>query len=256
MKKVTDRKEGSCFYLHSSLKKYSRYDTMIWIKSLRVKAKNILLKCSNSRGLYSGEAEYMTVSYSAGLTSKLFWLQESRKTAGYILAGYSKTDIRKIAWEENIYQVKAEYRAYEVLNGTYRRMSALPEAVLRAFTTCDVETAKILNLIAILMDSRLFFEFLHEVYAEKLRLGEKEITDRDLNVFFSDKAMQSGVVAGWTEAAVRKLKQCLTKMMYEAGLLENSAKPRSIRPVHIDYRTEELLNTNGLSEYLKVVKGV
>ena len=40
--------------------------------------------------------------YSAGLTSKLFWLQESRKTAGYILDGYSKADIRKIAWEENI----------------------------------------------------------------------------------------------------------------------------------------------------------
>lgn len=51
--------------------------------------------------------------YSAGLTSKLFWLQESRKTAGYIQDGYSKADIRKIAWEENIYQVKAEYRAYE-----------------------------------------------------------------------------------------------------------------------------------------------
>lgn len=131
------------------------------------------------------------MEYSAGLTSKLFWLQESRKTAAYILEGLSKADIRKIAWEENIYQVKAEYRAYEVLNGTYRRVSVLPEAVLQAFITCDVETAKMLNLIAILMDSRLFFEFLHEVYDEKIRLGEKEITDRDLNVFFADKAMQS-----------------------------------------------------------------
>ena len=103
------------------------------------------------------------MEYSAGLTSKLFWLQESRKTAAYILEGLSKSDIRKIAWEENIYQVKAEYRANEVLNGTYRRISALPEEVLQAFITCDVETAKILNLIAILMDSRLFFEFLHEI---------------------------------------------------------------------------------------------
>lgn len=93
-----------------------------------------------------------------------------------------------------------------------------------AFTTCDVETAKILNLIAILMDSRHIFEFLHEVYDEKLRLGEKEITDRDLNVFFSDKALQSDVVAGWTDTAVRKLKQCFTRMMFEAGLLESSAK--------------------------------
>lgn len=196
------------------------------------------------------------MEYSAGLTSKLFWLQESRKTAAYILEGYSKTDMKKIAWEENIYQVKAEYRAYEVLNGTYRRVSALPEAVLQAFTSCDVQTAKILNLITILMDSRLFFEFFHEVYAEKLRLGEKEITDRDLNAFFSDKAMQSTVVAGWTDTAVRKLKQCFTRMMFEAGILESSAKPRTIRPIHIDYRTEELLTVNGLGEYLKAMKGV
>ena len=191
------------------------------------------------------------MEYSAGLTSKLFWLQESRKTAGYILNGYSKADIRKVAWEENIYQVKAEYRAYEVLNGTYRRVSALPEKVLQAFIT-----SKILNLIAILMDSRLFFEFLHEVYDEKIRLGEKEITDRDLSVFFADKAMQSEVVAGWTDTAVRKLKQCFTRMMFEAGLLESSVKPRTIKPIHIDYRTEELLTANGLGEYLKVVKGV
>ena len=196
------------------------------------------------------------MEYSAGLTSKLFWLQESRKTAGYILEGYSKADIRKLAWKENIYQVKAEYRAYEVLNGTYRRISALPEAVLRAFTTCDVETAKVLNLIAILMDSRLFFEFMHEVYDEKLRIGELEITDRDLNVFFADKAMQSEVVAGWTDTAVKKLKQCFCRMLYEAGILKNSAKPRTIRQIHIDYRTEELLKRNGLEAYLNAVKGV
>lgn len=196
------------------------------------------------------------MEYSAGLTSKLFWLQESKKTAGYILDGYSKADIRKIAWEENIYQVKAEYRAYEVLNGTYRRISALPETVLKVFTTCNVETAKILNLIAILLDSRLFFEFLHEVYDEKIRLGEKEITDRDLNVFFADKALQSEDIAGWTETTVKRLKMCIIRMMFEAGLLENHKKPRTIKPLHIDYQTEELLTANGLGEYLKVVKGV
>ena len=174
----------------------------------------------------------------------IFWKDLARQTSARLPG-------RKIS-----YQVKAEYRAYEVLNGTYRKVSTLPEAVLQAFITCDVETAKMLNLIAILMDSRLFFEFLHEVYDEKIRLGEKEITDRDLNVFFADKAMQSDVVAGWTDTAVRKLKQCFTRMMFEAGLLESSAKPRTIKPIHIDYRTEELLTANGLGEYLKAVKGV
>ena len=196
------------------------------------------------------------MEYSAGLTSKLFWLQEARKTASYIADGLSKSEIRAIAWKENIYQVRAEYRAYEVLNGTYRRVSLLPTDVLKAFLSCDIETAKILNLISILMDSRLFFEFMHEVYDEKLRIGESEITDRDLNVFFADKAMQSEVVAGWTDTAVKKLKQCFCRMMYEAGLLESSAKPRTIRRIHIDYRTEELLKRNGLEAYLNAVKGV
>jgi hypothetical protein len=198
----------------------------------------------------------MIMEYSAGLTSKLFWLQEARKTASYIADGLSKSEIRAIAWDENIYQVRAEYRAYEVLNGTYRRVSLLPMDLLKAFLSCDIETAKVLNLISILMDSRLFFEFMHEVYDEKLRIGESEITDRDLNVFFADKAMQSEVVAGWTDAAVKKLKQCFCRMMYEAGLLESSAKPRTMRRIHIDYRMEELLKRNGLEAYLNAVKGV
>lgn len=195
------------------------------------------------------------MEYSAGIASKLFWLQESRKTAYYIAEGYDKEYIKSIAWKENIYQVKAEYRAYEVLNGTYRRVVRLPEEVLKALATSDVETARVINLVAVLMDCRLLYEFLHEVYAEKIRLGEKEITDRDLNLFFSDKAAQSEVVASWTEVVVKKLKQCLTRMMFEAGLLDRSKKPRNLKILHVDYRTEELLVKNGLEIYLRAAKG-
>ena len=90
------------------------------------------------------------MEYSAGLTSKLFWLQEARKTASLIVQGKDKAAIKEIAWNENIYQVKAEYRAIEVLNGTYRRVSILPKDVLSLFISCDIETAKIINLISIL----------------------------------------------------------------------------------------------------------
>ena len=121
-----------------------------------------------------------------------------------------------------------------MLNGTYRRVSLFSMDLLKVFLSCDIETAKVLNLISILMDSRLFFEFIHEMYDEKLRIGETEITERDLNVFFANKAMQSEVVAGWTDTAVKKLKQCFCRMMYEAGLLESSAKPRIMRRIHDD----------------------
>lgn len=195
------------------------------------------------------------MEYSAGLTSQLFWLQESRKTVSLMMEGKSKADIREIVWSENIYQVKAEYRAIEVLNNTWRRVALLPEDVCAHFVACDIETAKVINLIAVMMDSRLLFEFMHDVFAEKLRLGEKEITDRDLNVFFADKALQSEAVAGWTETATRKLKQGITRILFEAGLLESSRRPCTIRRLHVNYRANDLLRQNGLGEYMNAITG-
>ena len=63
-------------------------------------------------------------------------------------------------------------------------------------------------------------------------------------------------MAGWTDTAIRKLKQCLLGMMFEADYLKVVQNQETIKPIHIDYRTEELLTANGLGEYLKAVKGV
>lgn len=93
--------------------------------------------------------------YSAGLTSKLFWLRESRKTASLMQEGKDRTAVKAIVWEEDINQVKAKYRAVEVLNATYRQVNLPPEKVRAAFIKCDIETAKIINLVAVMLDSRL-----------------------------------------------------------------------------------------------------
>lgn len=193
--------------------------------------------------------------YSAGLTHEIFWLQESRKTAELILEGKTKSEIKDIIWEENIYQVRAEYRAIEVLNSTYRRLINMPEDILKIFTTCDVTNAKLINLIAILKDSRIFFEFIYEVYDEKIRLGDLEITDRDLNEFMSNKASQSEKVDSWTDAAKNKLKQVMCRMLHEADLLEDTKEPRRIRPAFINFILAEALKKNDMEIYLNAVKG-
>jgi hypothetical protein len=195
------------------------------------------------------------MEYSAGLTSKLFWLQESKKTAEYILMGLTKEQIKAIAWKENIYQVRAEYRAYEVLNGTHRRMSLLSKELLEKFLDSDIQTSKVINLIAIMLDSRIFYEFMHEVFKEKRNLGEKELSDRDLNVYFDKKISESEEVAKWTEVAVKKLKQCFTRMLLEAGVITSSKKPRLINDILIDYKVKNLLEKNGLINYLYAVVG-
>ena len=74
-------------------------------------------------------------------------------------------------------------------------------------------------------------------------------------MFFADKALQSEVVAGWTETATRKLKQGITRILFEAGLLESSKRPCAIRRLHVNYRAEDLLRQNGLGEYLNAITG-
>ena len=182
-------------------------------------------------------------------------MQEARKVASLMKEGKNKADIRKIVWTDNLFQVKAEYRAIEILNHTWRRTALLPNPVCNHFASCDIETAKVINLISVMMDSRLFFEFMHDIFAEKIRLGEREITDRDLNVFFADKALQSEVVSGWTETAKKKLKQGIPRILFEAGLLENSKRPCAIRRANVNYRAEDLLRQNGLGEYLNAITG-
>lgn len=194
--------------------------------------------------------------YSAGLTHEIFWLQESRKTAELILEGKTRAEIKEIAWEENIYQVRAEYRAIEVLNATYRRMKDMPEDVLKLFITCDVTNAKLINLIAILKDSRIFFEFMYEVFDEKIRLGDLEITDRDLNEFMRTKGEQDESVSGWSDSAQYKIKQVMCRMLHEADLLESTKNPRKIRPAFVNFILAEALKKNDMEIYLNVIKGV
>ena len=117
------------------------------------------------------------------------------------------------------------------------------------------KTAELLTLISIMLTDKLFFEFVHEVYREKIILGEKTIEDRDMNVFFNDKVTQSEEVSSWSESAITKLKRCYLKNLADAGLLE-STKTREIKHALVNYRIEELLNHNGMGAYISAVKGV
>lgn len=96
---------------------------------------------------------------------------------------------------------------------------------------------------------------MYEVYRGKVILGEKAIEDRDINGFFDDKAAQSELVSGWSEAGVKKLKQCYIKNLADAGLIE-STKSREIRYALVNYRIEELLHKYGMDAYINAIKGV
>lgn len=195
------------------------------------------------------------MEYSAGMTSKPFWLLEGIKTAKLICDGKTKQEMKELVWLDNIYQVKAEYRAYEVLNGTYNRLKDLPIQLIELLANADIRTAKIVNLVAILVKDILFLEFVSAVYAERVHLGLNEITERDLNEFFIRKQMESDIVAQWKEVTIKKLKSSYISFLSEAGMLVLEGKKKRITPIVADYNLLNTLRQLDMDEYLKIMTG-
>jgi len=195
------------------------------------------------------------MEYSAGMTTKSFWYLETKKTAKYMLSALEKNSIKKLVITENSYQTPTEYRASRIFNGIYKRLSSLDEFLLTAILNTDIATSKVLVLFAIMKTDRLFFEFMYEVFREKLILGDYILKDRDISIFFDNKKVQSEIVSKWTEATIQRLKQCYTRILYEAGLTASSSGDRHIKPANLDYKIVSHMQQNDMSAYLYAVMG-
>lgn len=193
--------------------------------------------------------------YSAGMTSRPFWYIESKKTAKYMLEGLEKESIRKIIVEENEYQAPSKERADHMFNSIYRRLSSLDAFLIEKITTVDVLTSKVLVMFAIMKTDRLFFEFMYEVFREKLLLGDKLLKDRDINMFFESKKNQSEAVSKWTEHTFKKMKSSYMRILFEVGLISSSSGERKIELVLMDYRICDYLKENSMAAYLYSVTG-
>ncbi|AUB61429.1 hypothetical protein BK009_03415 [Methanobacterium subterraneum] len=193
------------------------------------------------------------MKYSAGLISKSYWYLESKKTAKYMLDGLSRKQIVELAISDNIYQVESEYRSKTIANSIYTRLISLPEDILEAIVNSDITTSKILVLISIMKTDRLFFEFMHEVFRNKVITGDLTIEERDLNIFFDGKKIQSEIIDKWVYTTIRSLKSGYLKMITESGLYNYESK--EIKLPIFDYKVQQLLLENDLAPYLYAITG-
>lgn len=195
------------------------------------------------------------MEYSAGNVSNLLWFVEMRETAK-LLQNYDAKEVQQMVVKENIYQQKAENRARREFNCIKRRLDAIPEKLVNEMITTDINTAKIIALIAVMTTDILFFELVYEVYRNKLNMDEDALKDADLNMFFNRKIEQSDIVAGWSASAIKKLKQTYCKYMQESGLLREPVKnERKINRPYVDIELRNILMENNMEKYLYALTG-
>lgn len=194
--------------------------------------------------------------YSAGLVSQSFWFIEMKKIIKLIYDDKSEKDIKALCIEENLFGAAKKYRAKRIYGYLWNRVKRLDQTLIELFVNSDLETQKLINLVAIIKGDRLFFEFLFEVYREKSILGVPIIENSDMSIFFKNKEVQSDVVLSWTDSTKKRLCSSYLNFMVDANLLTVVDKAKTITPPIMDIALQCYLEVTGSGPIVKAITGV
>ena len=194
--------------------------------------------------------------YSAGMVKLSFWFAEFRKVIELLSSGKTLREIKQMNVQENIFSAPTQARAIQIFNTVSTRVKGLDSSFYAVFAKSDISTQKFIALIAVMQTDSLFFDFVYEVYREKLILGIDELADSDVGIFFKNKQLQSEKVAKWTDYTLKRLGTCYKTMLMESGLIDQGTGTRKILKPILDKDLEECLKVNGMETTLRALTGV
>ena len=193
--------------------------------------------------------------YSAGIMAQAFWFVEFKSFLKLLYEGRTEEEIRTLIVQDNLFGAPNETRAKRLFQYLMSRSRTLDQRAIDLFFNSDLSTQKLFDLVSILRGDRLFFEFVDEIYREKVIMGAEYLNPTDAKVFFSVKESQSELVAGWNEKTRTKVRRCYINFMTEANLLTNDGKQKKITPPLLDIEFENYLDDCGDKAIKKAITG-
>lgn len=189
---------------------------------------------------------YTTSPYygSGGLTREPFLFYEMRTTAKLLADGMSETDAIQEIIAENLYQYPTEKSLKKIASGCVNRLRSMnDDDLITAIANQPSAVSKQICLYAMMKQSRLVWDFMLTVVAEKYRVQDLSFGDRDLTLFFLRLQEQDDGVASWSSATVSKIQSVLRKVLVENEYLDN-IKSDKLNPVLICSTLENAIRCN------------
>jgi hypothetical protein len=182
--------------------------------------------------------------YNGNLTAEQFLFYEMRIVSKLYINGNSTEDIIEHVQRDNLFQYPTERKNSRMVRACVKRLIALNnEKLVCELANAPVETAKQINLYAMMCVNRLIREFLIDLIGEKYRQQDFSYTKKDINVFFSQLREQNDEIAAWGEQTIAKLKQVLTKCLIEVEMLDN-VRDTTLNPIFISAELERGIREN------------
>ena len=193
--------------------------------------------------------------YTATNTGRPFSFKAMTIGAKLKVDGYTDKEIREKSKNENIFQSRSEHQRIKTASTVNKRLNMLDEQLINKLINGDSTTIKQIIIYSIMKSDRFFFEFMDEVYKDKIILREFKIKDSDINIFIKRKQEQIPQIAQWTESTLKKLKAQYLTMLQEANFIKRINGAIEIIPPVIDPSLYNHLLELGDEAYLKAMIG-
>lgn len=165
----------------------------------------------------------MQSEYNGGLTREQFLFYEIRITASLICNGLRRDEVLLKIREENLFQFPTERMVDSMVRTCFQRIDALDsEVLIENLAHGPIDSAKQINLYAMMKYNRIVWDFMITVIGEKYRIHDFDFSQKDLNLFFHRLQEQDDNVASWSDSTIQKIKQVLKKSLIECDYLDST----------------------------------
>ena len=193
--------------------------------------------------------------YRTALMNRPFMYIESKRIAEMMLQGKSEEERRYEAVELNAIQMPSLDRRKTSYKEISHRLSFLDDFLLEKFMNSDADTAKAILAYAILQADQLYYEFMREIYLEKILLLQKDLAKKEVINFLYKKAEQSEVVAKWADNTKERLAVGINKKMRESGFILSNHEEHQVKRPFINQSVGEYLRKNGIKPIVEIMLG-
>ena len=180
--------------------------------------------------------------YSSSIKDMPLMFPDMKRTAMLLCEGKTGDEIVGLSMERNIYQLDKPKRRRDVPLRMIKRLSAVKQTIVDVIADGSEPDAKLIAFLALMKADRLLFEYMVEVYADKLHAGYDEITDMDFLDFIERKAQNNETVAKWSASSLASVRGKIKSSLCDAGLAKRKGGSLLIQKPIMDDKLRKLFD--------------
>lgn len=166
------------------------------------------------------------------ITDENFYYLDIKKVARVFNKFDSYEELKKNIIENQILEYSSERNFQIKMKVINRRLKVLNDFLLNTLATETSEVGKVVNLLSIILNEKIVFDFMYEVFLPKYKSSDYFISNSIFFSFMNEKTEQELEVAKWSEASKKKIISKLKAYFTDAGyLIKDGNDYRLVKPI-------------------------